>query len=59
LLVNQLGAGGAGQDTAEGESPEPGGWNRFQITVDDLERLFDELKEKSARIQKRDYCRQT
>lgn len=32
LLLNQPGAGGAGQ-----LAPEPGGWNRFQIEVEDIE----------------------
>jgi catechol 2,3-dioxygenase-like lactoylglutathione lyase family enzyme len=37
LLLNQPGAGGAGQPTPDGRRPEPGGWNRFQIEVRDLE----------------------
>lgn len=32
LALNVPGAGGAGQG-----SPEPGGWNRFQLEVDDLD----------------------
>lgn len=32
LLLNAPGAGGAGQG-----APEPGGWNRIQLTVDDLD----------------------
>ena len=39
LLLNQPGAGGAGQ-----LSPEPGGWNRFQIEVSDLEALVEKLR---------------
>jgi len=41
LLLNAPGAGGAG--TAGGD-PEPGGWNRFQLTVEDLDALVDELR---------------
>lgn len=37
LLLNQPGAGGAGQSTPDGRRPEPGGWNRIQLEVDDLE----------------------
>jgi len=37
LLLNQPGAGGAGQSLPDGRRPEPGGWNRFQIEVTDLE----------------------
>jgi catechol 2,3-dioxygenase-like lactoylglutathione lyase family enzyme len=37
LLLNAPGAGGAGQGAADGTPPEPGGWNRFQLLVDDLD----------------------
>jgi len=40
LLVNAPGAGGAG---TAGGNPEPGGWNRFQILVDDLDAWIAEL----------------
>ncbi|MEE8600875.1 VOC family protein [Euzebya tangerina] len=36
LALNAPGAGGGG--TAGEDAPEPGGWNRFQITTDDLDR---------------------
>ena len=38
LLLNRPGAGGAGQPLPDGRRPEPGGWNRIQIEVSDLER---------------------
>lgn len=41
LLLNQPGAGGAG--TAGGD-PRPGGWNRFQVEVDDLDAIVAELR---------------
>ncbi|HJR92005.1 MAG TPA: VOC family protein [Acidimicrobiia bacterium] len=41
LLVNAPGAGGAGK---AGGSPEPGGWNRFQVEVDDLQVVVDDLR---------------
>ena len=41
LLLNAPGGGGAG--TAGGR-PEPGGWNRFQIEVDDLIAEIDRLR---------------
>jgi catechol 2,3-dioxygenase-like lactoylglutathione lyase family enzyme len=44
LLLNQPGAGGAGQPTPDGRMPEPGGWNRFQIEVSDLEREVQALR---------------
>jgi catechol 2,3-dioxygenase-like lactoylglutathione lyase family enzyme len=48
LLLNAPGAGGAG--TAGDEVPEPGGWNRFQIEVDDLERFANELRTAGAKF---------
>ena len=42
LLLNRPGAGGAGQ-TLGGQVPAPGGWNRFQIEVDDLTEVHARL----------------
>ena len=42
LLLNAPGAGGAGK---AGGTPEPGGWNRIQVEVDDLHARVAELKE--------------
>lgn len=36
LLLNEPGAGGAGQPMPDGRKPEPGGWNRIQLEVADL-----------------------
>jgi catechol 2,3-dioxygenase-like lactoylglutathione lyase family enzyme len=36
LLSTPTGPGGAAQPTTDGRRPEPGGWNRIQLTVDDL-----------------------
>jgi catechol 2,3-dioxygenase-like lactoylglutathione lyase family enzyme len=44
LLLNQPGAGGGGQD-AGGQTPHPGGWNRFQIEVEDLDASLAALKD--------------
>lgn len=43
LLLNQPGAGGAGQAMADGTRPAPGGWNRIQITVADIESVVKTL----------------
>lgn len=48
LLLNEPGAGGAG--TAGGEKPAPGGWNRFQVEVDDLTAEVERLKSEGARF---------
>jgi catechol 2,3-dioxygenase-like lactoylglutathione lyase family enzyme len=50
LFINKPGAGGAGQSMSDGEVPSPGGWNRFQITVLDLEETVETLKSKNARF---------
>jgi catechol 2,3-dioxygenase-like lactoylglutathione lyase family enzyme len=48
LLLNQPGVGGAGQSTLDGRSPEPGGWNRIQLEVDDLEHEVAVLRSAGA-----------
>lgn len=48
LLLNRPGAGGAGQAAADGTLPEPGGWNRIQIQVDDLESTVERLADAGA-----------
>jgi hypothetical protein len=48
LLVNaKIGQGGATQPMPDGRTPEPGGWNRIQIQVDDLI-SFVETSQKSG-----------
>jgi catechol 2,3-dioxygenase-like lactoylglutathione lyase family enzyme len=44
LLLNRPGAGGAGQPMPDGRTPEPGGWNRIQIEVSNLEREVEALR---------------
>jgi catechol 2,3-dioxygenase-like lactoylglutathione lyase family enzyme len=48
LLLNEPGAGGAGQATPEGRMPEPGGWNRVQLEVTDLEGEVEALRAAGA-----------
>jgi catechol 2,3-dioxygenase-like lactoylglutathione lyase family enzyme len=43
LLNSPGGGGGAGQDVAA-LTPKPGGWNRFQLQVDDLDIAVNELR---------------
>jgi catechol 2,3-dioxygenase-like lactoylglutathione lyase family enzyme len=46
LLLNVPGGGGgAGQQLTDGSTPEPGGWNRFQVQVDDLDTTVGELRQ--------------
>lgn len=45
LYLNEPGAGGAGR---AGGSPEPGGWTRFQLQVEDLEVAVKRLTGKGA-----------
>ena len=44
LMLNRPGAGGAGQAMADGQSPAPGGWNRFQLQVEDLGETVERLR---------------
>ena len=48
LLLNRPGAGGAGQPMADNQLPAPGGWNRIQIEVEDLETTVEKLKRQGA-----------
>jgi catechol 2,3-dioxygenase-like lactoylglutathione lyase family enzyme len=50
LLLNQPGAGGAGQPMPDGRMPAPGGWNRIQIAVDDLAATIERLRQGGARF---------
>jgi catechol 2,3-dioxygenase-like lactoylglutathione lyase family enzyme len=42
------GAGGGGQAMPDGTLPEPGGWNRFTLEVEDLEQLVERLRAAGA-----------
>jgi catechol 2,3-dioxygenase-like lactoylglutathione lyase family enzyme len=50
LLSTPGGGGGAGQAMPDGRRPEPGGWNRVQLEVDDLQALVDALRGAGARF---------
>jgi len=50
LLLNRPGAGGAGQAMPAGQHPVPGGWNRIQIEIENLEATVASLKSAGARF---------
>lgn len=51
LLLNRPGGGGgAGQDMPDGRRPEPGGWNRFQFEVEDLDATVGKLRAAGCRF---------
>ena len=50
LLLNEPGAGGAGQPMPDGREPEPGGWNRIQLEVDDLAGEIGVIRDAGARF---------
>ena len=50
LLLNEPGAGGAGQPMPDGREPEPGGWNRIQLEVDDLAGEVGAIRDARARF---------
>jgi catechol 2,3-dioxygenase-like lactoylglutathione lyase family enzyme len=41
---------GGGQSLPDGTAPEPGGWNRFGLQVDDLEATVRRLREAGAHL---------
>ena len=50
LLLNRPGAGGAGQAMPDNQLPAPGGWNRIQIEVENLEATVAKLKSTGGRF---------
>ena len=50
LLLNRPGAGGAGQAMPAGQHPAPGGWNRIQIEIENLEATVASLKSAGVRF---------
>jgi catechol 2,3-dioxygenase-like lactoylglutathione lyase family enzyme len=54
LVLTAPGGGpGGGQAMPDGTVPEPGGWNRFQLEVDDLEATVADLRAHGARFRKK------
>lgn len=50
LLSAPTGPGGAAQPMPDGQVPEPGGWNRIQLEVEDLAGEVDRLRQRGARF---------
>jgi catechol 2,3-dioxygenase-like lactoylglutathione lyase family enzyme len=50
LLSAPTGPGGAAQPMPDGRVPEPGGWNRIQLEVDDLASRVEALRGAGARF---------
>jgi catechol 2,3-dioxygenase-like lactoylglutathione lyase family enzyme len=50
LLLNEPGAGGAGQSMPDGTVPSAGGWNRIQLQTKDLESAIAALTKQGARF---------
>ncbi len=51
LVLSAPGGGpGGGQAMPDGTVPQPGGWNRFQLEVEDLEALVEQLRAAGARF---------
>ena len=49
LVLSAPGGGpGGGQAMPDGSVPQPGGWNRFQLEVDDLEAIVERLRARGA-----------
>jgi catechol 2,3-dioxygenase-like lactoylglutathione lyase family enzyme len=50
LLLNAPGSGGAGEAMPDGRLPEPGGWNRIQLEVDNLADEVEALRKAGVRF---------
>jgi catechol 2,3-dioxygenase-like lactoylglutathione lyase family enzyme len=51
LVLTAPGGGpGGGQVMPDGTLPEPGGWNRFQLEVDNIEATVSRLRDHGARF---------
>jgi catechol 2,3-dioxygenase-like lactoylglutathione lyase family enzyme len=50
VLSAPSGGPGGGQAMPDGTLPQPGGWNRFQLEVDDIEATVGRLREHGARF---------
>lgn len=50
LLNTPTGPGGASQPMPDGRRPEPGGWARFQLAVDDLDTSLEALRAAGATL---------
>jgi catechol 2,3-dioxygenase-like lactoylglutathione lyase family enzyme len=51
LVLSAPGGGlGGGQAMPDGTVPEPGGWNRFQLEVGDLDKVVEALRNAGARF---------
>jgi catechol 2,3-dioxygenase-like lactoylglutathione lyase family enzyme len=51
LVLSAPGGGpGGGQAMPDGTVPAPGGWNRFQLEVDDIDQVVADLREHGARF---------
>jgi catechol 2,3-dioxygenase-like lactoylglutathione lyase family enzyme len=50
LLTAPSGPGGAAQAMPDGRKPEPGGWNRIQLQVEDLAKEVERLRTSGVRF---------
>jgi predicted enzyme related to lactoylglutathione lyase len=51
LVLTAPGGGpGGGQAMPDGTLPEPGGWNRFQLEVDDIQAIVARLRDHGTRF---------
>jgi catechol 2,3-dioxygenase-like lactoylglutathione lyase family enzyme len=50
LLSKPSGKGGGGQAMSDGTVQTPGGWNRLEIEVEDIESIVEKLKKAGCRF---------
>lgn len=50
LLLNEPGAGGAGESMPDGTAPMPGGWNRIQLQTKNINSVIRSLEVKGVKF---------
>lgn len=48
MLNTSFGPGGGAQPMRDNKRPQPGGWNRIQIQVDNIEKVINELRKSNV-----------
>ncbi len=50
MLNTPFGPGGGSQKMPDNRRPQPGGWNRIQIQIENIEKVINELKKSNVQF---------
>lgn len=50
LILNKVGSGGTGKPMPDCTIPQPGGWNRIQIRIENLKAVVQSLSRRNAKF---------